>query len=193
MRASLFLLFAAVAHAQIYFPNGAFSARPDVDQRDAFEYASVLKAFGEQPLYSLSPPEGVECYRFIWLRAFARPVVLRLNVLKDGDGTLVIKVGEVANLPRSTEMRTKLVREEKKELDQRTVGRFRSYIDRSDLYAIPHLDENIGLDGSMWIIEAVSYGKYHIVWRWFPRSGPVREAGTQLIYLAIGGDLMPIY
>jgi hypothetical protein len=193
MRAFFIFLVAAVAHAQEYFPSGVFSAQPEVDRRAASSYASVLEAFGEQPLFSLSPPEGVECYRFIWLRAFARPVVLRLTVLKGGDGTLVIKVGEAANPPLGDYQTVKLVREEKKRLDQRAVGRFRSYVDLSDLYTIPQYDTKVGFDGAMWVFEAISYGKYHIVSRWSPKDGAVREVGTRLIYLAIGGDLLPIY
>lgn len=153
----------------------------------------MLTDLGEQPLFELSPPEGVECYRFTWIRAFAPPVVLRLIVLKGGDGTLVIKVGELPKVPGGANKSVKLIRDEKKSLDQRTVGSFRSYIDLSKLYTIPVYDDNVGLDGSIWIFEAVSYGKYHIVSRWLPKDGPLRGAGTRLIYLAIGGPLVPIY
>ena len=38
----------------------------------------------------------------------------------------------------------------------------------------------MGTDGSQWIIEGVKKGQYHVVDRWMPKDGMVRELGLLL-------------
>ncbi len=46
-------------------------------------------------------------------------------------------------------------------------------------------EERDGLDGSEWIIEASDQGKYHLVVRWSPDDGPIRDIGAR--FLALSG------
>lgn len=46
------------------------------------------------------------------------------------------------------------------------------------------LDDKAGDDGAQWIIEGVKDGKYHLVDRWSPKDGQVRELGLMLLDMA---------
>jgi hypothetical protein len=41
-----------------------------------------------------------------------------------------------------------------------------------------------GLDGARWIVEAAMAGRHHLVDRWSPRRGAVRELGESMLGLA---------
>ncbi len=50
----------------------------------------------------------------------------------------------------------------------------------------------IGMDGARWIVEGVKAGRYHLVDRWSPKDGAVREFGLLLVGLS-EIDSEPIY
>jgi len=111
--------------------------------------------------------------------------------VKGEDGaTLTIKVGEFA--PWSQNIR-KLTRNEKKRLDKDAVQSLKATIKGTNFFELPSYEKVEGFDGSYWTIEALVEGRYHVVTRWSPEKGPVREIGMMLIDYAIGGDLVPIY
>ena len=41
-----------------------------------------------------------------------------------------------------------------------------------------------GEDGAQWIIEGRRQGRYHVVERWSPKSGPIRSAGEAFLRAA---------
>jgi len=54
---------------------------------------------------------------------------------------------------------------------------------RVDFWSLPsHTDEENGADGAEWIIEGVKEGKYHVVRRWSPEKGPIRELGLVFVF-----------
>lgn len=189
MRALLFVLIALVCHAQDYFPAGAFSKREDLHQFSASWFSSQLKALKEPPLFTPNPSKDMECYRFTWLRTFHRPVILRVDVTKKGEAIFTIKVADGAGGYEPG----KLMRNEKKPLDERALKKLKALIEHSEFFGLPSYEETSGLDGSEWIVEVVAGGRYHIVSRGTPSDGPVHQIGIHLIELAIGGDFTPIY
>jgi hypothetical protein len=189
MKLLLLLLLALPCLGQDYFPKACFSSREDLQQFTAGWYSSQLKALQEAPLFTEKIDPNVECYRFTWLRTFHHPAVFRLDVGKDHLGKLTIKVADGAGGYEPG----KLIRNEIKELDERAVRSITARFRFSEFFKIPSYEENRGLDGAEWVVEAVSDGKYHIVTRWCPADGPIRKIGMEFIELAIGGDLTPIY
>jgi hypothetical protein len=173
-----------------YFPACVFSDREDEDHYMASSYSLLLEAFDEPPLFPRKPSKDIECYRFTWTRAFHKPVVLRVDVKRENDATLTIKIGELA--PWSHKI-TKLARNEKKRLEKDAVQSLKATVKRTNFFELPSYEKVEGLDGSDWTIEALVEGRYHIVSRWSPQNGPVREIGMVLIEFAIAGDLVPIY
>jgi len=47
----------------------------------------------------------------------------------------------------------------------------------------PARSDTVGLDGAQRILEASSHSVYHVIDRWSPQDGPLRELG---LYLALG-------
>jgi hypothetical protein len=173
-----------------YFPAGVFSDREDENRYWASSFSLALAAFDEPPLFSRKPDKEIECYRFLWTRSFHNPVVLRVDVKGEDDANLTIKVGELA--PWSHKIR-KLTRNEKKRLGKDAVESLKAAVRRTNFFELPPYEKVEGLDGSYWTIEALVAGRYHVVTRWSPEKGPVREIGMMLIEYAIGGDLVPVY
>jgi len=186
----LLLLLVVPCLAQRYFPEGSLSADAERQRRYALWYSEELHAFGEEPLYSEKIDRNAECYRFIWLRSFSHPVVLRIDIAQNGSGRLTIKVGEGSDMPGPGGLR----RNESRSLDADSIASFRAKVRAAAFYDLPPFDDaHIGTDGSQWVIEGVCDGRYHVVRRFSPQDGPAMEIGMALIELAIGGDLTPIY
>lgn len=173
-----------------YFPAGVFSDREQENRDLASSFSLLLAAFDEPPLFHKKPNKKIECYRFIWTRSFHNPVVLRVDVKGEDDATLTMKVGELA---RWSHKMNKLTRNEKKRLEKNAVESLKAAVRRTNFFELPSYEKVEGLDGSFWTIEALVNGRYHLVSRWSPQNGPVREIGMTLIEFAIGGDLVPIY
>jgi hypothetical protein len=140
-------------------------------------YSRSLVALKEPSLFELAQNQTTHSYRFLWLRTFNNPVAIRLNVNADGTGTLIEKVtsGEAGFRPGS------LTVSFAKPLTQKQTNDFVKKIEILNFWSIPTIDPAIGgTDGSEWIIEGVHDGKYHVVNRWTPSSGPIRELGLAM-------------
>lgn len=191
MKTLLLLLFLGLSCAgREYFPKGCFASREDSQKFKAEWYSSQLTALEEGPLYGDKIDPQTECYRFTWLRSFHHPVVFRIDVQANGTGQFLIKVGDGAGGGDPG----RIVRNEKRVWDERMVEVVRARFVKANFFDVPSYEEGrLGTDGSEWIIEAVRDGKYHVVSRWSPESGPIHTIGMQLIEIAIGGDFTPIY
>jgi len=186
----LFFLFSASCVAQEYFPKSCFASSEGSHNFKAEWYSSQLKALKEAPLYAEKIDAKIECYRFTWLRTFHHPVVLRVDVQKEGTGKFTIKVASGAGGYEPG----KLVRNETKNWDGPRVKKIRDSFAAEKFFEIQSYEEGkLGCDGAEWIIEAVRDGKYHIISRWSPTEGSAYALGMELIKSAPGGDLKPIY
>jgi hypothetical protein len=159
-------------------------------------YPEILRAWYSRSLISLKEPSLFELahdpttysYRFLWLRTFNNPVAIRLNVNADGTGTLIQKVtsGEAGFHPGYLTVSTS------KPLTQQQTQHFLKEVQQLNFWSIPTIDPVIGgEDGSEWIIEGVHDGKYHVVNRWSPGSGPIRELGLALAVELAGMNIPP--
>ncbi len=180
----MFLLFFVISgcstYPSPYFPSRTFSDKTDLDIFISNWYSKNLTALCEPSLYEARIDNKITMYRFTWLRTFHHPVVVRI-VLESNSGTIISKVCDGAGgydpgklivdkqIPLSCKDKTKLLKA----------------MEANRFWDIPSYDLNKnGCDGAQWIVEGVMAGKYHIVDRWSPESGSVRNLG--LLFLELG-------
>lgn len=174
-------------HAKSYF--GRFATKGDVGAiRLLLRLAHCLDVFGESPLNSNSVDKNDIYCRFTWLRTFNRPVIFSVRIKSDDDATLTIKVSDGAG---GYDL-GKVVRNETKTLSKPVVVNLRSHIIR--LLQLDYVEQSYGYDGAEWLIEVFMRGHHHIVWRWSPQKGEVRDIGLLLMEQAPNDpDLAPVY
>ena len=119
-------------------------------------YSEYLSAF-EEPI--LNDSLSTENYRFLYLRSFNNPIVIRLenrnNIItiywKMSNGTGAWRPG-------------KIIEHGNKKLTIAEWREFENQIKSINFWSLPTLDNNkLGLDGSNWILEGKKLEKYHVV------------------------------
>jgi len=75
--------------AMPFFPVGIFNGRPEIDALIREWFSKHLTAMAEPPLPHLAAT-GLEVYRFLYLRSFHHPVVVRVQETAEGH-VLVVK------------------------------------------------------------------------------------------------------
>ncbi len=159
--------------------HGAYQEQPALAPEIDADTLTLL----DEPSLREGSHGDARVYRFVLFRALAyeTPVSIRLNVNVDGTGTLTVKTalrGEGAK-------RGKLKSSKTRTISQGQVERFLSLVEKVDYWHMPTEDPKPpGLDGSVWVIEAVENAKYRQVERWSPENGGVRELGRMLAKLA---------
>ncbi|HEX7286249.1 MAG TPA: hypothetical protein VF532_08710 [Candidatus Angelobacter sp.] len=181
------------AVSQGFFPGGAFY--PDNLKLDAFKakwYSEQLTALEEPPLFKAKQDPGVQSYRFLWLRTFHHPVAVRVVIHPDGAGTVTAKMADGAGGYKPG----KLLVDKTELLPPNKVKKLIEKIAQLSYWALPTRDpEPPGLDGAQWVVEGIDHGKYHLVDRWTPKKGAVRELGLYFLRDVASLDLKnePIY
>jgi hypothetical protein len=105
----------------------------------------------------------------------ARTFVLRLQIAKDRTGELFVKETDSTG--------TVILMEKRERVSSAEIDRFLEVVERGDFWKLPtreQADKYIN-DGSYWFIEGTSQGKYHMVYRRAPDSGPFTEIGRCLV------------
>jgi hypothetical protein len=169
-------------------------------------YSKTLYAAQEPILYNYYL--GHDIYRFLWLRAFSRPVVISIN--KDGAKiwlsikalnkqidiadilpqiTFLLPASGYSGKPKvkmSIEQNTKadrkanLILNNTIALSERDWVEFENLLKNCSFWTMAPIDSRLGIDGSEWIIEGHLKNKYWVVNRWSPEN-VFREAGLFLI------------
>jgi hypothetical protein len=169
---------AARAQDVRYFPNQALDHEQGISDFDVNWYSKHLKAMGEPSLLELSKTRA-HVYRFLWLRSFHNPVVVRLNVSEDGTSLLTVKVtgGQGGYKPGG------LITNKTRPLPKEHTEAFLDRVRGLDYWSLPTREpiNDVGLDGAEWVLEAVKDGRYKLVVRWSPRNGPVRALGLTMV------------
>jgi hypothetical protein len=174
------LVFGALSIAQqTFFPEKGLSDDSWSDRFRAKWYSQELEVLGEPSLLGLAKNRS-ESYRFLWLRSFHHPVAIRFDIRTDGIGVLTTKVASGAGGFKPGH----LIENVSRPLTRAQTQAFLARLTKVGFWSLPNpVDDQSGLDGSDWIIEGVKEGNYHVVDRWSPKEGPVRELG---LYLAFG-------
>jgi hypothetical protein len=174
-------------------PSGCRYGRgeePVIAEFEAEWFGGELRAFQEPSLYLFSTDslhDQNSSYRFLWLRSFHDPIVVRIERSDDGVAFLTAKQraggigfqGHDKNLSRA--------------LTPVEVDQLNSTLAATGVLGERPKTCDSGADGARWLIEAAdSRGTYSYVSRWTPREGPSREFGEFMIGLT-GWDVGPVY
>jgi hypothetical protein len=175
------------ATGQNFFPSGVFSpGDPKLDSFVAKWYADQLSALNEPSLFEAKQDSTIQSYRFLWLRTFHHPVAIRVLLHPDGTGTVFTKVADGAGGFKPGNLILNKTVSLTAERVKNVVGR----IQRLKYWMLPRRDANAdGMDGAQWVIEGIDHGKYRLVDRWSPESGPIRELGLYFLRELSGLDL----
>ena len=162
-----------------YFPKGTFDDGWQNQDAGVNEwYGKFLKAAGEQSLIT-DHDENLEIYRFLWLRSFHHPVMIR--VVRDGYFFNLVSVelsGAGGYEPGRKWATAKMT------ISQDDWCAFISLLEKASFWSMESTrTDEIGNDGAQWILEGMRKGRYHLVDRWSPRNGDYREACLFLIKL----------
>ncbi|NDW13521.1 hypothetical protein D0T50_11535 [Bacteroides sp. 214] len=169
---------------ELYFPLLAFST---VHNKDAFNFSPLPS--GWETNYSIDILWATECsisriewyskhlqamkermlcnnvdvdvIRFTWLRTFHNPIAVRLENNK-GTITVYWKKADGAGGYEPG----KLVVNKKKIISEADWQKVIQKLQTKKFWQMPAVDNEMGFDGSQWILEANISGKYHIVDRW---------------------------
>lgn len=158
--------------------------------------SSILRKFNEPLIYeNIDTTKILEIYRFIWVRTFHHPIIVRLEINKDSSATAYYKEFDGAGGYDFG----KLIRNEKinvldnlKKEFGNNEKRAKEYINYLRINSLEKFwnqpydfDLNqIGLDGASWIVEGRTAFNYHKVTRWCPNiNDPIRNFAWSLINL----------
>ena len=167
-----------------YFPGGIY------DDFIVEAYTKHLKAMKEPSLWADSKKTELQSYRFLWLRTFHHPIVIRLNIKSDRSGELICKETSGAGGYAPGELT--INRTTSLSLSQ--VSIFLKSLDKANFWEMASKGGTQGEDGAQWIIEGVKNRKYHLVERWCPKRGEFREAALILLNLSgLKQDAKPMY
>jgi hypothetical protein len=167
---------------------------PDIDGFKAQWYARQLQALQEKSLCCDSSSRG-RVVRFVWLRSFQHPVVIRLDEMKPGNWRVLTKTGTGTGGGAPGTVAT--VNE--RTLSARDAAAMRALFKASSWFwrtasaqatttagdcAPAKTCVTVAGDGSQWIVEVRDGSRYHYVDRWSPKDGPVHDIGERFIALS---------
>ena len=179
----LLLLLCALGAAfaqEPYFPQGILEDNAQGDSFRSDWYSKHLKALEEPSLLQKSKDSTAESYRFVWLRTFHHPIIVRVDIQANGGAELTTKVSSGAGGYEPG----KLVENTSRPLTQKQIEKFLATIQRLQFWELPthETPETVGCDGSQWIIEGIKNGKYHVVDRWTPAKGAIHDLGLTFVF-----------
>ena len=141
-------------------------------------YSGVLHACSEPVLYNYKGEE--EIYRFSWFRSFHLPVVIRIEK-KGFDFSLSAKMlwqaydGESNTVWDSTQYSMSYFQWQI----------FKNRLNKAKFWEMPfEEDEERGMDGATWVMEAYKNGRYQFIRRWSPGATDFANACKYLITLS---------
>lgn len=136
---------------EFYFPQ---DASPDFGF-----FSALLKQFEDPSIYTDTAHPAV---RLLYVRSFNDPVMVRL-FYQDGRWMLISKrASDGIHIPLHIEF------ERGTRVSDSFVSSVKESLDRIGFWSMPTAEENAGLDGADWLLEARLDGRYHLVNRWSP-------------------------
>ncbi|RAK51137.1 hypothetical protein [Phenylobacterium soli] len=157
-----------------------------VDNLEANWFGSHLRAAQERSLWQPASELRGRTLRFLWLRSFHAPAVIRIDEPARGTYwlTATLLQGNGGYEPGRIDRRvTRRLSPEEAEAYEKAY---------SQLASLPRIGCGNGADGSEWIIETRDQGRYSLLKRWTPASGTFHDLGVLLIGFT-GWNPKPIY
>ena len=173
-------LTAAVHAKGAYFPQGAFFQDTLLDQSFANAYTRRFKQMNESSLWFLPDEVPYGVYRFVWLRSFHSPVVVRIWIDAGKRMTTVKELSRVIESGSSP-----LQVERTRSLTPDEWQTFSRLVDTSCFWDMKStFDDPIAEDGAWWVLEGAWDGHYHITHRQSPSDQSYRELCLYMLKLS---------
>ncbi len=164
------------------FANTSRAADTRYYPSDVSSWASPhLVAMKEPSLFTPRANATREEYRFLWLRTFHKPIAIRIWADASAAQMRVVRLSGAGGYePGQIESDTTL------KVSSEDWKRFRGSVAKAQFWQTPTKEPNeeLGFDGSQWILEGRANDKYHVVDRWTPRSGAYFDCCRVLVTLA---------
>lgn len=171
------------AAEDFFYPASVLEpSRPDLDEFVRGWYSAQLAAMREP---SLSCNPGQDVYRFLWLRTFQHPIAVRITRSRQTAQLDFVELSGRGGYEPGT-----VLRRVEKQIPVASLKRLDEALARADFWALPVNSPNdVGFDGSRWVIEGRRANTYHVVDRFTPRDGPFKALG--LLFLQLAGIDVP--
>jgi len=175
------VLPAALTRTAINCPSDRLiSSRKIIDEVTLDGFSEMLLAAGEAPLVSYVPAHDVDPglpLRLIWLRAFHEPVIVRVIQASEGTAELAAKQLNLRSRPREAHGPEEKI---SRPLTRQELDGLAKLLEISELLAQGSGSCDWGIDGSSWMLEAISGDGYRFIDRWSPQEGSMRDVGFAL-------------
>lgn len=169
----------------LYFPTEFLDTQSKISLQ---HYQRHLQGMHEVSFWKSSLDTDFHAYRFLWLRTFDPPLVVRLD-LSSLKSSLTLKVtdGKGGYDPG------RIVHRVEKDISQTQINRFLEQLDSLGFWQSQSDQVSGGIDGSSWILEGVKAGKFNFLDRWSPKpDDPFRIAMWSLVEMA-GLEVEQVY
>jgi hypothetical protein len=140
-----------------------------VDSFDNQWFSSMLFALHEPVLDNYTGSK--EIYRFTWLRTFDHPVTIRVEK-QNGIAKMFVKEsnGQSGYDPG------RLIRDTSADISAEDWQDLIELFQATGFWQLHTEEENMGKDGSEWLIEGVKDGRYRFIYRWSPEPTDVANS-----------------
>lgn len=156
-------------------PHAAPRLERLIGESEADWYGLHLRAAQERSLWRPPGESGGRTFRFLWLRSFHAPAVLRIDERDPGQFwlTATLLQGQGGYDPGMIDRRVvRALTKEEAAAYQRAYSR---------VAGLPQIGCGRGVDGSTWVFETREQGRYSLLKRWTPASGAFHDLGVLLI------------
>jgi hypothetical protein len=133
---------------------------------DKIEIYSIHLFSMKEPLL-FNKKTSVETYRFLLLRTFHNPIVIRLEK-SNNDYTVYWKESDGYSGGYS---KGKVIEDGNKKVNREDWQEFQTLIDSVQFWSLTHEQNLLGTDGANWILEGSTPSKYQVIDRWSPEKG----------------------
>lgn len=163
---------------KLFFPENE-----DIDNFVNIWFTTQLVGLNETSLFDQAQASTNLVFRFLWLRSFHKPVVIRIEKNETNKLKIVAKMATGAGGYDPGEVEKEISRE----LTDEEMKEFYLKFNQSDFWnTLKEKDNGMRmLDGAEWIFEGVENGKYHVVVRTSlaEKTNPYKEMGRFLLKL----------
>jgi hypothetical protein len=141
------------------------------------EYSKYLYAMREPLLFNRLLSK--EVYRFVWLRSFHNPIIIRIEKDKNKKYELIWKVtnGKGGYYPGQ------LIVNKRKYISGKEWNVFHKYISGMNFWKQKNVHEQWGCDGAVWLLEGETSDFYNVIHSWSVGNPDLHEACRYLIQL----------
>ena len=134
----------------------------------------------ETSIWQASDDVNLHAYRFLWLPTFDNPLVVRLELHHEQP----ILTAKITNGQGGYEP-GRIVNRVEKTVSYEHVSAFLDQLEGLEFWQKNSLGDDWGINGSIWLLEALRKGRYKFMQSWSPRPvDPFRVALWSLVEMA---------